>query len=279
MFVSVSQAVGSLWWRLLRNGSPDDTSDEPDDVLITAQEHERVVLHVLDLATRLGDAMLSAGASAHEVTVASTRAARAYGLTDVHVVVTYNSLSVSFQQGEDEWPATVMRVVKWDAPDHSKLQALQELLYRIEGGLDLNLARARLRRIRRTRFPYRPAAVVVASALLAMGVSVMFGASAAIMAATFAAALMAAVVQATLARTGLPLFFNQVAGGFVVTLVTVGVTAAGDAGLEVFTDQPVQQRGGRATRAVGARGGGCRRLVTGRGGHAHSRTPGGGGTR
>lgn len=90
-----------------------------------------------------------------------------------------------------------------------KLQALQELLYRIEGGLDLNLARARLRRIRRTRFPYRPAAVVVASALLAMGVSVMFGASAAIMAATFAAALMAAVVQATLARTGLPLFLTR----------------------------------------------------------------------
>ena len=236
MFESVSRAVGSLWWRLLRNGPPDDPADEPVDVLITAQEHERVVLHVLDLATRLGDAMLSAGASAHEVTVASTRAARAYGLTDAHVVVTYNSLSVSFQQGEDEWPATVMRVVKWDAPDHSKLQALQELLYRIEGGLDLNLARARLRRIRRTRFPYRPAAVVVASALLAMGVSVMFGASAAIMAATFAAALMAAVVQATLARTGLPLFFNQVAGGFVVTLVTVGITAAGDAGLEVFTD-------------------------------------------
>ena len=112
MFESVSRAVGSLWWRLLRNGSPDDTSDEPDGVLITAQEHERVVLHVLDLATRLGDAMLAAGASAHEVTVASTRAARAYGLTDVHVVVTYNSLSVSFQQGEDEWPATVMRVVK-----------------------------------------------------------------------------------------------------------------------------------------------------------------------
>lgn len=104
MFESVSQAVGSLWWRLLRNGSPDDTSDEPDDVLITAQEHERVVLHALDLATRLGDAMLAVGASAHEVTVASTRAARAYGLTDVHVVVTYNSLSVSFQQGEDEWP-------------------------------------------------------------------------------------------------------------------------------------------------------------------------------
>lgn len=236
MFESVSQAVGSLWWRLLRNGSPDDTSDEPDDVLITAQEHERVVLHVLDLATRLGDAMLAVGASAHEVTVASTRAARAYGLTDVHVVVTYNSLSVSFQQGEDEWPATVMRVVKWDAPDHSKLQALQELLYRIEGGLDLNLARARLRRIRRTRFPYRSGAVVAASALLAMGVSVMFGASAVVMAVTFVAALMAAIVQAALARTGLPLFFNQVAGGFVVTLVAVGVTAAGDLGIEMFTD-------------------------------------------
>ena len=236
MFESVSQAVGSLWWRLLRNGSPDDTSDEPDDVLITAQEHERVVLHVLDLATRLGDAMLAVGASAHEVTVASTRAARAYGLTDVHVVVTYNSLSVSFQQGEDEWPATVMRVVKWDAPDHSKLQALQELLYRIEGGLDLNLARARLRRIRRTRFPYRSGAVVAASALLAMGVSVMFGASAVVMAVTFVAALMAAIVQAALARTGLPLFFNQVAGGFVVTLVAVGVTAAGDLGIEMLTD-------------------------------------------
>ncbi|WP_099333202.1 threonine/serine ThrE exporter family protein [Actinomyces minihominis] len=237
MVKSAVHSLSSLWWRTLGNDHPpvlDD--DESDEYLTASRENSRIVLHILDFAARLGDAMLAVGASAHEVTVASGRAARSYGLHGVHVVVTYNSLSVSYQQHEDQWPATITRVVKWDQPNHAKLQALQELLVAVEDGLELPEARSRLRELRRSPFPYNTASVAGASALLAMGVSIMFGASAVIMILTFFAALLAAFTQAGLSRFALPMFFSQMAGGFVVTLVAVGVSALAHLGLEPFIE-------------------------------------------
>ena len=51
---------------------------------------ERMVPRVLDLSTRIGEAMFAVGASAHEVTLAITRVCDAYGLRGVQVDVTYN---------------------------------------------------------------------------------------------------------------------------------------------------------------------------------------------
>lgn len=196
---------------------------------------DEVVRHALDLSIRLGDALLSVGASAHETEVAAQKAARAYGLEDVHANVTYNSIIVSYQAGPEDWPATIMRTVKWDNTDHKKLQDLQELSREIEGGMPLEVARLKLRSIRRAPFPYRPSIVAAASATLAMGVSVMYGVSAVMMALTFVAALCAAVVQMIVGRWGTPTFFSQVAGGFTVTMVAIGATALARGGFEPFT--------------------------------------------
>jgi uncharacterized membrane protein YjjB (DUF3815 family) len=76
--------------------------------------------------------------------------------------------------------------------------------------------------------------VVVARALLAVGVSIMLGASPIIVGLTFIAALGAAVTQAGLARIRVPLFFSQIAGGLVTTVVAVAVSALGSAGIEPF---------------------------------------------
>ena len=57
---------------------------------------ERTVPRVLDLATRIGEAMFAVGASAHEVTLAIIRVCDAYGMRGVQVDVTYNSITVSF---------------------------------------------------------------------------------------------------------------------------------------------------------------------------------------
>jgi len=52
---------------------------------------------VLDLAMRVGDALLSAGMSANDAVVLMLRITRAYGLKRrVHVDVTYTSISTSY---------------------------------------------------------------------------------------------------------------------------------------------------------------------------------------
>jgi len=83
-------------------------------------------------------------------------------------------------------------------------------------------------------FRYQQPVVIVARALLAVGVSIMLGASPIIVGLTFIAALGAALTQAGLARLRVPLFFSQIAGGLVTTIVALAVSALGTAGIEPF---------------------------------------------
>ncbi|MFK3835854.1 threonine/serine exporter ThrE family protein [Microbacterium sp. NPDC087868] len=195
---------------------------------------ERTVPRVLDLATRIGESMFAVGASAHEVTLAITRVCEAYALKGVQVDVTYNSVTVSFHLSGEVWPETLLRVVRVAAPDHAKLQRVQALVADVEAGLDLESARTAFRVIRRVPFRYQQSVVVVARAMLAVGVSILLGASPIIVGLTFIAALAAALTQARLARVRVPLFFSQIAGGFVTTVVAVAVSALGSAGIEPF---------------------------------------------
>ncbi len=197
---------------------------------------ERMVPRVLDLATRIGEAMFAVGASAHEVTLAIIRVCDAYGLRGVQVDVTYNSITVSFHLSGEVHPETLVRVVRVAAPDHDKLRRVQALVADIGDGLDLESARTAFRVIRRVPFRYQQPVVIVARAMLAVGVSIMLGASPLIVGLTFVAALGAALTQAGLARIRVPLFFSQIAGGFVTTIVAVGVSALGAAGIEPFID-------------------------------------------
>lgn len=210
----------------------DPASVAPTEVMPVIDE--RMVPRVLDLATRIGESMFAIGASAHEVTLAITRVCDAYGLRGVQVDVTYNSITVSFHLSGEVWPETLVRVVRVAAPDHAKLQRVQALVSDIGRGLDLDSARTAFRVIRRMPFRYQQPVVVVARAMLAVGVSILLGASPVVVGLTFIAALAAAITQAGLARLQVPLFFSQIAGGFVTTVVAVAVSALGAAGIAPF---------------------------------------------
>lgn len=210
---------------------------DPSDVAHTEAMpviDERTVPRVLDLATRIGESMFAVGASAHEVTLAIVRVCEAYGLRGVQVDVTYNSITVSFHLSGEVWPETLVRVVRVAAPDHAKLQRVQALVAEIDQGLALDSARTAFRVIRRMPFRYQQPVVIVARAMLAVGVSILLGAAPLVVGLTFLAALAAALTQAGLARLRVPLFFSQIAGGFVTTIVAVGVSALASAGVEPF---------------------------------------------
>lgn len=190
----------------------------PETQLIAVID-ETLATRILDLAIRIGETMLVVGASASDVTSTIVRVSRAYGLDPVHVDVTYNSITIAHSLPGAAHPTTLLRVVRGSVPDHAKLQRLQALVAEIIDGLDLDAAVARCRAIRRLPFRYRPAAVIVAQATLALGVAIMFGANWLALVLSFLAAALAATTQHLLAKARVPYFFAQIAGGFVLTVV------------------------------------------------------------
>lgn len=210
---------------------------DPSDVPVTDVHpavDDTLVLRALDLAMRIGESMFAVGASAHEVTLAITRVARAYGLRSVHADVTYTSMVLSYYPGGEGWPHTLLRVVRVSAPDHTKLQRLQALLVAVDEGMGLDEARTAFRAIRRVPFRYRQPVVVVARALLAVGATILSGGSAVLVALTFVAALGAAATQSGLSRLSVPSFFSQIVGAFVTTAVAVAVAGLASAGIAPF---------------------------------------------
>lgn len=195
-----------------------------------------MALRVLDLAVRVAESMLTTGASANDVTLACTRIAAAYGVRPLHVDVTYNSITISWQRTVDREPTTLLRVVRAPYADHAKLQQLQALLVDIEAGLALDAAIARFDRVRRTAFTYRPVVVIAAQGIVTVGVCIFMGASWLLAVIAFTAAVLAAVTQRGLARIRVPLFFSQVVGALVVTAAAAGTAAAGELGVGPFVD-------------------------------------------
>ncbi|MDJ1114862.1 threonine/serine ThrE exporter family protein [Microbacterium dauci] len=193
-------------------------------------------VRVLDLAIRIGETMLVAGASASEVTLTIVRVAGAYGLDPVHVDVTYNSITVAHHRSGADRPITLLRVVRGSAPDHQRLQRLQALVIDIRAGAALDDAVAAFRVIRRTPFRYHAPVVVVAQSLLAVGVAVMFGGNVLVIALSFFAAAAASITQQLLARARVPFFFSQIAGAFVLTLVAATATLLRATGWELAVD-------------------------------------------
>ena len=177
---------------------------------------------VLDLALRTGEALLSTGAPALDVTASVLQLVEAYGLSSCHVDVTYTSITVSYHRGEVDEPMTVMRIVRVRAADYRRLEDLQALVRdAAAGSLTVADARTRLEDVVRAPHPYQRWLVTLALAALGAAVAALLGGGPLLMAV--AAATTAAIdrVQRALERFGLPAFFTQAVGGAIPTLVAV----------------------------------------------------------
>lgn len=192
---------------------------------------------VIDLAMRIGESLIAVGAAANEVVLSTVRVASALGIKPLHVDLTYNSISASYHRDENDLPFTLIRVVRAPVPDHSKLQELQALVASIERGeIDVNEARTTFHKIRRTTFLYRPAVIVLAQSVLAVGVGILFGAPWFVLIIILLAAASAALTQRLLARLRVPFFFSQVAGAFVVTMIAAGTNWLGQVGVPLLDE-------------------------------------------
>jgi len=193
---------------------------------------QRTASTVIDLAMRVGETLLSTGASASDVVATVLRLTDAYGLRSVHVDVTFTSIFVSYHRGPDADPMTVMRGIKVRSTDLTRLERLQTLVRDIaDERVHIDEARTRFRAVITAPHPYRRWVVTGALATVAAAVAALFGGTWFIMALSFVTTAAADRVQHWLAHRGIAAFFTQVVGGAIPTLVAVGLLAAISAGV------------------------------------------------
>ena len=181
----------------------------------------------VDLALRAGELLLSAGASAAEVTATCVAVARAGGLARVECDITFTSITVSGHPADDAGPVSGLRLVQQRELDYSRATAVHNLVGDLaEERISPSEADRRLLAITAARHPYRRWIVTGARALLAAAVALLLGAGAAVTAAAFGATVLVDLAIDRLGRRGLPAFFQNAAGGLIATSVALVLVAA-----------------------------------------------------
>jgi len=238
-----SAPVGKIWrdratWVVRGVGPPTVPIAVPghhDDV---SQQQAR---SVLDLALRIGEASLSTGASAAEVVATVIRVTAAFEIRSTSVDITYTSVSVSMQRGVNEDPLTVMRVIKDQSMDFTRLEALQFLVDELCGTPDrtwtrghdgewtaadqvsVEEARTKLSDILTAPHPYRRWVVTVGMAVTAIGVVIIFGAGPTMWVVAGLSAAAVDRAQRVLYRMGVASFFSQAVSAAIPSLIAVAL--------------------------------------------------------
>jgi uncharacterized membrane protein YjjP (DUF1212 family) len=191
---------------------------------------------VLDLAMSVGERLLVSGMSANDVVVQMLRVTRAYGLSSVHVDLTYTSIGVTHHRGPTRRPLSMVRIVQPVVVDYSKAREISQLLTRIEDGLGIDEARDAYDEIFWAPPPYSPWIALLGSGGIAAGVSLTFSTSLLLALIAFVTASIAERCLRWLHARRVPPFFGQaaVAGG--MTMVAAGVHELGRAGVAPFDD-------------------------------------------
>lgn len=201
---------------------------------------EQTVREVLELAVRIGEAMLSFGASAADVTDVIRRVGRAFGL-ECQVDLTYTAILVAHDGAGDTGGVSVLRVVAAPGADYGRLSRVVDLVQRVvDDPRELQVAdvaddpevRAQTRRrldeahgyldeIVSAPHRYRRVLVTVLLAVMAGAVAVLLGGGPlVVVVAAVTTALIDTAIRG-LTHWGLPSFFLQAAGAAIATTVAV----------------------------------------------------------
>jgi len=218
---------------LRSNNAPTQLLSIPGSEQQLSQRHAR---SVIDLCLRAGEAMLATGASAADVVATVLRISTAYGVSGMHVDITFTSLTVSVHRGMNEDPMSIMRIVKVRTIDYTRLQNVYWLIDVItgpDGPGDVDETREQLSAILTTPHPYRRWVVTAGKALLAAGVVVMFDVSFVLVLVAAASAAISDIMTRRLERLSVPAFFAQMAAAAVTTVIAVFMFWLRSIGIEI----------------------------------------------
>ncbi len=216
-------------WRVVRRaaGAPPTT---PVAARVRAGELDAESVHgVLEIGLRIGEAMLSLGAAAADVTTTIQRVTAAFGLTGCQVDLTFTSITASHDPGVTGSPVTVMRVAQSRAADYDRLTRVlrlaEELTQRrvpvAEARTVLERAHDDLDTVLSGSHPYRGALVTLVLSAMAAAVAILLGGG---LWVALVAGVTTAVIDRVgrrLGRWGLPAFFVQAVGAAIATTVAV----------------------------------------------------------
>lgn len=186
----------------------------------------REVYETLDLALRIGEVLLSSGAGAADVTATMLAVTRACGVRHVTADVTFVDLTLHHQPAIDELAAIRVRRVTRRPVDYAHLIEVDEAVNRLLAG-DLSRVRARdqVARIVSTGHHRRRWAVTFGWGVMGTGIALTLGGSPVVCLLAFLAACAIDGTQLLLPQHRIPAFYQQAAGGFIVTLIAVIASA------------------------------------------------------
>jgi uncharacterized membrane protein YjjP (DUF1212 family)/uncharacterized membrane protein YjjB (DUF3815 family) len=201
-------------------------ASEPVDESRADDRDIRGITATMDLALRIGELLLSSGAGASDVSAAMNNVARACGLRGHAADVMFNELTMSQQSSPDQPALIQIRHVRYREVDYGDLTGVDHLIRDLVAG-EINRvdASARLNRIISTGHARPRWSVTVALGVMGGGIGLVLGGDWLVVIVAAVAAMLVDVLQREMGRRRLPAFYQQVAGGLLATLITVGVAA------------------------------------------------------
>ena len=197
----------------------------------------------LELAMRIGDLLQSSGQSANDTVVVIRRVCQAYGLRRVQVDITSTSIVGSYVEvGKapragsgtpapkgrlSGQPVTSMRMVEPAQQDLAKTTALNRLVADVVKGEPLAHAMERFDQIKAASPPYPAWVATLGNASIGMAVQLLHTTNPVVLALALVMGIALNRLLDFLARRSMPVFFQQLAGGWLIVVVTAATSWAG----------------------------------------------------
>ncbi|NEB81977.1 threonine/serine exporter family protein, partial [Streptomyces sp. SID14478] len=189
---------------------------------------EAYAARVADLAMRIGEALLSYGASAEEAVAGMLVTAETYGLSHCEPSVTLAQVSLSAHAPGELTPLHASRVIRKHATDFRTLGRLHTLVARIsERELSLEEAQAGANRILDAppaRGRWARWRVPVQTGLVAAGGGTVFGGGLLTALCSFVAGLLGALLSGWLGRNGVPAFYRFAVASMPAAVMALAVS-------------------------------------------------------
>ncbi|MFZ2512689.1 MAG: threonine/serine exporter family protein [Gordonia sp. (in: high G+C Gram-positive bacteria)] len=207
-------------------GSRQATIDtiEPGSIVVAPRKpidlhDEAAITEVLDLAARIGAVLLDSGTGAIDTADQVQFVAGIYGLDDVDVDVTFNRVLICARRGSTLPPITAVRTVHYRSMDFTRLAEIDRLVRRIRSRAITSASAHRIVDvIVAAPHPYSYRTATLAWGVLAYGVVIYLAAGWIVGLIAFFTSMAIVAVNRKLHRIGTPLFFQQVAGGFIAVI-------------------------------------------------------------
>ena len=188
----------------------------------------RETYKILDLALRIGEILLSSGAGAADVTATMLAITRHYGLRNADVDVTFTLLRMSYQVDPDELPVLLTRNISQRDIDYDDLTRTQVLVEAVlDDDVTVTEARAAVARINSTGHYLPKWAAVAGAGVVGGGIALILGGGLLVTGVAAVAGLLITILMRWMNRHRLPMFYQQIAGGMLATLLALGAAAVG----------------------------------------------------